>query len=79
MGEKIYGFHAIEEALKKAAETFGISLLDHVIIAGRSAVSMRENGFVPTALWASQHPQTALLRNWLCPVEAPAKDASPKE
>ena len=65
--------------LLHALDAVGIPLLDHIIIAGRSAVSMRENGFVPTALWASQHPQTALLRNWLCPVEAPEKNASPKE
>ena len=65
--------------LLHALDAVGIPLLDHIIIAGKSAVSMRENGFVPTALWASQQPQTALLRNWLCPVEAPAKGASPKE
>ena len=56
-----------------------IPLLDHVIIAGRSAVSMRENGFVPTALLTQQRPQSALLRDWLLAPQAPAKDASSKE
>ena len=61
--------------LLRALDAVGIPLLDHIIVAGQSAVSMRENGFVPTALWARQQPQSALLRNWLCPVEegSPAK------
>ena len=61
--------------LLRALDAVEIPLLDHVIIAGRSAVSMRENGFVPTALWMKQKPQSALLRDWLLPPEAP----SPKE
>ena len=65
--------------LLRALEAVEIPLLDHVIIAGRSAVSMRENGFVPTALWTQQRPQSALLRDWLLAPQAPAKDASSKE
>ena len=61
--------------LLRALDAVGIPLLDHIIVAGRSAVSMRENGFVPTALWMKQQPQSALLRDWLLPPEAP----SPKE
>ena len=63
------------QELLRALTVVGIPLLDHVIIAGRTAVSMRENGFVPTALWMKQKPQSALLRDWLLPPEAP----SPKE
>ena len=65
--------------LLRALDAVEIPLLDHVIIAGRSAVSMRENGFVPTALWTQQRPQSALLRDWLLAPQAPAKDASSKE
>ena len=70
--------------LLRALDAVGIPLLDHIIIAGQSAVSMRENGFVPTALWARQQPQSALLRNWLCPVEEgspakPPKRGNPEE
>ena len=61
--------------LLRALDAVEIPLLDHIVIAGRSAVSMRENGFVPTALWMKQQPQSALLRDWLLPPEAP----SPKE
>lgn len=61
--------------LLRALDAVEIPLLDHIVIAGRSAVSMRENGFVPTALWMKQKPQSALLRDWLLPPEAP----SPKE
>ena len=61
--------------LLRALDAVEIPLLDHVIIAGRSAVSMRENGFVPTALWMKQKPQSALLRDWLLAPQAP----SPKE
>ena len=65
--------------LLHALDAVGIPLLDHIIIAGRSAVSMRENGFVPTALWMKQKPQSALLRDWLLAPKAPAKDGSPRE
>ena len=70
--------------LLRALDAVGIPLLDHIIVAGQSAVSMRENGFVPTALWARQQPQSALLRNWLCPVEEgspakPPKRGNPEE
>ena len=65
--------------LLRALTVVGIPLLDHVIIAGRHAVSMRENGFVPTALWLKQNPQSPLLRDWLLPPEASAKDAPSKE
>ena len=65
--------------LLRALDAVEIPLLDHIIIAGRSAVSMRENGFVPTALWMKQKPQSALLRDWLLAPQAPPKDASSKE
>ena len=52
-------------SLLRALGVVGIPLLDHVIIAGSSAVSMRENGYVPTALWLDQAPEHRLLREWL--------------
>lgn len=52
--------------LLRALTAVGIPLLDHVIIAGRTAVSMRENGYVPSALWLMQNPDSRLLRGWLC-------------
>lgn len=67
------------QELLRALTVVGIPLLDHVIIAGRTAVSMRENGFVPTALWLEQQPESNLLRDWLLPPEATAKDAPAKE
>ncbi len=51
--------------LLRALTVVGIPLLDHVIIAGRRAVSMRENGFIPAALWLAQHPDNRMLQGWL--------------
>ena len=49
----------------RALTAVGIPLLDHVIIAGSDAVSLRENGFIPASLWLNQLPGHALLENWL--------------
>ena len=57
------------QELLNALSVVGIPLLDHIIIAGRHAVSMRENGYVPTVLWTMQQPESALLRDWLLPVK----------
>lgn len=48
-----------------ALYSLGVPLLDHIIIADGQAVSLRENAFVPVALWINQDPSSALLRNWL--------------
>lgn len=42
-----------------------ILLLDHIIIAGEEAVSIRDTGLVPTQVWGSQTPKSKLLLNWL--------------
>lgn len=52
------------EALR-ALTVVGVPLLDHIVIAGDRAVSLRDNGFVPAALWLMQHPNHRLLRRWL--------------
>lgn len=52
------------EALR-ALTVLAVPMLDHIIVAGRQAVSIRDNGFLPTDLWLDQAPDNALLRNWL--------------
>lgn len=42
-----------------------ILLLDHIIIAGQEAISIRENGFISAGLWQRQDPESKLLRKWL--------------
>lgn len=54
------------EALR-ALTVVGVPLLDHVIIAGERAVSLRANGFIPAGEWLAQNPQHRLLRLWLEP------------
>ena len=49
----------------RALTVVGIPLLDHVIIAGSRAVSMRANGFIPAGQWLSQCPGNRLLQGWL--------------
>ncbi len=55
----------------RALTAVGIPLLDHIIVAGRQAVSLRQNGFVPAHLWLRQCPDLRLLQNWL--EEAPKR------
>lgn len=52
-----------------ALTVVGIPLLDHVIIAGRRAMSLRQNGFIPPDQWLNQAPESRLLRNWLSEME----------
>ena len=54
------------EALR-ALTAVGVPLLDHVIIAGDRAVSLRANGYIPAGLWLAQNPQHRQLRLWLEP------------
>ena len=55
----------------------GVPLLDHLIVAGRQAISMRENGFIPECMWMQQNPKHYLLRNWLLPPK-PTKPREPR-
>jgi len=48
-----------------ALSSVNLPMLDHVIVADGQAVSIRENGFIPAAIWISQAPGNRLLRNWL--------------
>jgi len=43
----------------------GVPMLDHVIIANRHAVSMRDCGAVASKLWMMQAPNSRLMRNWV--------------
>ena len=49
----------------KAMQATGVALLDHIIIAGKNAVSMRECGLISSKVWSSQNPSSPLLRYWL--------------
>lgn len=49
----------------RALQTMQCPLLDHVIVAGDRAISLRSNGFVPAQLWLGQKPEDRLLLNWL--------------
>lgn len=44
--------------------SIGVPLLDHIIIADDTAISMRSDGYIDADLWDSQDPSSALLRNW---------------
>ena len=52
------------EAMNALAST-GIILLDHIIIAGKQPVSIRESGLVLSHLWTAQDTTGSLNRNWL--------------
>jgi len=49
----------------RALSVIGIPMLDHIIVAGKQAVSLRENGFIPAARWLSQAPDHKMLQNFL--------------
>ncbi len=49
----------------RALTAVGVPLLDHVIVAGRQAVSLRLNGFIPADQWLAQRPEHRLLYGWL--------------
>lgn len=50
-----------------ALSVLSVPLLDHVIIADKEAVSLRDNGFVPEHIWMNQAPNNRFLKNWLKP------------
>ncbi len=43
----------------------GLPMLDHVIVAQGRAVSIRETGLLPEALWTMQAPRNRLNRGWV--------------
>lgn len=45
--------------------SIGVLLLDHIIIADGTPVSMRGYGSIATKIWPLQDSSSALLRNWL--------------
>lgn len=49
----------------QALRVVGIPMLDHIIIAGPHAVSIRSAGFIPNEKWISQAPKNGLLEHWL--------------
>ena len=65
------------EDIINAAAMLDVPLLDHVIVANRSAVSLRDNGFIPEKFWLAQDPDNRFLRNWLLP-PPPKKEKKPK-
>ena len=52
-------------ALISALNSIGAPLLDHVIMVGRHALSLRGFGYVPEARWRQQAPENGLLQHWL--------------
>ena len=49
-----------------ATATISVSLLDHIIIAGESAVSIRDSGYIQPDLWVMmQGPRRKLVRDWV--------------
>ena len=44
-----------------------IPLLDHIIIAGRHVVSIRDAGLLPAMLWRAARPTSRIVKNWLEP------------
>lgn len=49
----------------RALTAIGVPLLDHIIVAGEQAVSLRENGFLSVSLWLDQAKDHPLLLSWL--------------
>ena len=49
----------------RVLKALGIPLLDHVIVAGKNAVSIRGSEFIPAREWLWQAPENRMLRNWL--------------
>lgn len=48
-----------------ATHALQVPMLDHIIIAHRRAVSIRDSGLIPSKLWVMQAPNNRLLRNWI--------------
>ena len=65
------------EDIINAAAMLGVPLLDHVVVANRTAVSMRDNAFIPERIWLAQDPDNYFLRTWL-EDPPPKKEKKPK-
>lgn len=52
-------------ALMEAVTTIDAPLLDHVIMVGHVAVSVRGLGYIPEIRWRKQSPDNPLLLRWL--------------
>lgn len=52
-------------ALMEALYPIDAPLLDHMIMVGRRAMSVRGFGFVPESTWLSQRSENPLLAHWL--------------
>lgn len=48
-----------------ATATISLPLLDHIIIAGNRAVSIRDSGYIGADLWVMQGPNKKLVREWV--------------
>ena len=49
-----------------ATATISVPLLDHIIIAGESAISIRDSGYIQPDLWVMmQGPKRKLVRDWV--------------
>lgn len=48
-----------------AAMALQTPMLDHIIIAHRRAVSIRDSGVIASRLWTMQDPGSKLLRDWI--------------
>lgn len=56
------------DMLIRALEPLGVPLLDHIIIAGSSGVSIRQTGHIPESVWLSQPCNCpTYLKSWLQP------------
>lgn len=53
-------------------KVLNVPLLDHLIVAGRNVISIRENGFISEQIWMNQNPKNHLLRDWFLPAKTAA-------
>ena len=51
--------------LMSALYPIGVQLLDHIIIADGTPVSMRSTGVILEKVWVAQAPENKLIRRWL--------------
>lgn len=52
-------------ALMDALAPIGAPLIDHIIMVGRRAVSVRGYGFVPARAWETQEGESPFVAHWL--------------
>jgi DNA repair protein RadC len=52
-------------ALMDALDPIGAPLIDHIIMVGRRAVSVRGYGFVPARAWEAREGENPLVARWL--------------